>query len=421
MSTLNFNVSGDPENDQPRLIADNPPGGTTLSTHFEGVPGSAPNRFVAVVPPDITGGATLYYQGGKKSFRVIVPPGDGPWEAGLPPCLPPEYEGDVTRVAMIFTPETFALPVLEARGRYFWQSGNRFFLNGCSAFNLYSRYLTEGEAPVRNLLHQYRAIGFNSARIWTAYNIDKIGRLIPREHENFYARTRELNSLCAEFGIYPYWTAFAGASAETLGTPGEMIEHQFRLQDAIATDAFPLLDLHNEFDNPPNAASKFITPNPPNSVLWSQGSNSQDTDPPQPYGRFYARHPGSSEWQRKVGKQNIDFANGVNLWLPGVDDETVRVEPAGETNRQHCHDAGMMGAFFISGATFHSAQGKLAQPFSGPEFDCAVSWCEGVHSVPLDIAQEGRYTHLESEEGDGVIRCYEKTLNGRAHRVKVYA
>lgn len=104
MSTLNFNVGGDPGDDQPVLIADNPPGGTTLSTHFEGVPGQPPNRFVATVPSTITGGATLRYQGGKKEFRVIVPPGDGPWEAGMPPCIPPEYNGDFRRVLLSYDP-----------------------------------------------------------------------------------------------------------------------------------------------------------------------------------------------------------------------------------------------------------------------------------------------------------------------------
>ncbi len=94
MSTLNFNVSGDPKGDQPVIIADNPPGGTQLASHFEGVPGSAPNRFVVTVPPDITGGASLYYQNRSKWLRVIVPPGEGSWEASDPPCRPPEYPPD---------------------------------------------------------------------------------------------------------------------------------------------------------------------------------------------------------------------------------------------------------------------------------------------------------------------------------------
>lgn len=102
MSTLNFNVAGDPKGDQPQIIADNPPGGTLVASHFEG--GAPPNRFVGTVPATVTGGGTLHYDHGKQSFRVIMPPGDGPWEAGLPPCLPDEYHGDSSRVAMIYGP-----------------------------------------------------------------------------------------------------------------------------------------------------------------------------------------------------------------------------------------------------------------------------------------------------------------------------
>lgn len=416
MSTLNFNVAGDPGDDVPVLIADNPPGGTTLSTHFEGVPGAWPNRFVAVVPASITGGATLKFRGGE--CRVIVPPGEGSWEAANPPCIPPEYHGDVERVALHYKKVTVGLSPLEPRGRYFWQDGHRFFLNGGSAFAAYERYLTGSD--IRPFLAQRQELGFNAARIWTAYNIGKIGRLVPREVPGFYERIAEMNALCSEYGQYPYWTAFAGASAETLGDRGAMIEHQFRLQDALLRDGYPLLDLHNEFDNPPNRDAQFIGPNPPDGLLWSQGSNSQDVDPPSPFGRFYARHPGSSEWQRKVGKQNYDFAQDKSIQIPGVDDETVRVEPAGEMNLAHCYDAGQNGAFFVAGAFFHSAEAKLAVPFSN-EYQQALAWCRGVASVPLEIVQDGTYFN-RGDRLPEIIRVYEKIKGGvGSHRIEVRA
>lgn len=102
MSTLNFNVGGDPKGDQPTLVADNPPGGSLVASHFEG--GNPPNRFVGTVPATITGGGTIHYDHGRKSFRVIFPPGDGPWEAGMAPCLPPEYNGDSERVVLRYGP-----------------------------------------------------------------------------------------------------------------------------------------------------------------------------------------------------------------------------------------------------------------------------------------------------------------------------
>lgn len=413
-----MNVAGNPKDDQPVLVADNPPGGTTLATHFEGVPGQWPNRFVAVVPPEITGGATLYYQQKRKSFRVIVPPGEGSWEAGLPPCLPPEYEGDGGQVALVYTPSVFTLPTLEVRGRFFWQSGHRCFLNGATGFNAYARFLDEGPDAIRGFLFQRQSLGFNAIRIWTAFHIPNIGRLIPREHPDYYERIAGMDSLCAEYGQYPYWTCYAGANAETLGTQNDMIAHQLRLQEAISP--FALLDLHNEFDNPLNGASQFIGPTPPSSVLWSQGSNVQDVDPPTPLGRFYARHPGATEQQRKIGKQNIDYANERNVWIPGVDDETNRMEPH-NVNVTHLYDGAACGAFFCAGAFYHSAQAKIAVEWSGPELDGARAWCQGAASVPLDIAQEGLYFHRVEQETPEIIRVYEKILNGRSHVLKIHA
>lgn len=418
MKQINVNVAGNPEDDRPDVVADNPPGGTFLESHFEGVEGQTPNRFVAVMPDDYSGGATVYYDGNKK-FRIILPPGEGSWEAGAPPCIPPEYEGDVNRVAIIYTPRTFALPTLEVRGRYFWQEGRRFFLNGASAFNAYGLYLQQGENAAREFWHQRQEFGFNAGRIWTAYNIPLIGRLVPREVKGFYQRMTEFNSLCAEYGQYPYWTCFAGANSETLGTQADMIDHR-QMMDVMLAGTFALMDQHNEYDNPPNRESMFIAPNPPASVLWSQGSNSQDTDPPPPLGRFYAYHPASqSEWQRKVGKQNIDFANAHNVWLPGVDDETVRLEPGGETSLSHVHDAAQQGAFFIASAFMHSAQAKRAALFSGPELACALAWNEGVRKVHLDIAQEGQYVRHDSDDPH-VLRVYEKVLGDRSQTIITY-
>lgn len=328
---------------------------------------------------------------------------------------------DVDMLPMEDVRPSFSLPVLEPRGRYFWQNGQRFFLNGATAFNAFALYLQQGEGAVSEFLHQRQELGFNAARIWTAYNIPLIGRLVPREVPGYYDRMLEMNALCAAYGQYPYWTVFAGANAETLGGRQEMLDH-LRLMGAALDGTFALMDEHNEYGYWPNDESKFIGPNPPSTVLWSQGSGMQDAAPPQPFGRFYAYHPASqSEWQRKVGKQNIDFAIEFNLLSPGVDDETVRLEPNGETNVQHVHDAAQQGAFFGAGAFMHSAQAKRAALFIGPEHVCAVAWNAGVRGVPLDIAQEGRYEHLEGQEGPGILRVYRKTLGDRSHTITTYA
>lgn len=411
---LRFNVGGDPSDDIPTLYPDLPPNTPGIVCTFE-----QPGRLLAIIPSAVYGGATLIYQCGSKSFRVIVPPNkEGQWEAGDPLCLPPEYGGDPDKVALHYTPDA-DLPILEPRGRYFWQDGERFFLNGATAFGAIAVLYEQGEAAVRARFKQRQDLGFNSARLWTAINNPTIMRMIPREHPDFYEVVVTLSHLAAEYEQYPYWTVYAGASAETLGDQGAMIEHQHRMEQALAPLGFSLLDLHNEEDNSFNAASKFISPNPPGSLVWSQGSNNQDVDPPQPYGRFVARHPGSAEWQRKTGKQLWDFQQNSGLQLPGVDDETVRCEPGGETNRRHAFDAARCGALFVAGAFYHSAQAKRFELFSGSELDLAAGWCEGVRWVTergLDVAQEGSYSRPEDPN---FLRVYVKTLGGRQTRVEV--
>lgn len=142
MSTVNFNVTGNPGTDQPILIADNPPGGTTLGTRFEGVPGQSPNRFVATVPTTTTGAATMHYQKGQKTFRVLLPPGDGPYEGGLPPCLPPEYNGDASKVTLAYSP---VLLPLHADGIHIRTSdGARYIHHHATNYLLFQRFL-EGQ------------------------------------------------------------------------------------------------------------------------------------------------------------------------------------------------------------------------------------------------------------------------------------
>ncbi len=413
---LRFNVAGEPGTDVPTLQPDLPPGHPPIFGTFE-----QPGRMLMVIPDEVYGGSTVSYQHEQKTFRVIVPPNqEGQWEAGDPLCLPPEYHGDPDKVALHYTPIVKLSP-LEVRGRYFWKDGQRFFLNGATAFNAPGRFASEGPDPLRPVFAQRQGL-FNCARFFSAYNIPGIGRCIPREISGFYDQiVPGVSLLAAEYGQYPYWTVYAGADSVTLGTRDQMIEHQHRMEDALGPLGFCLLDLHNEKDNPANDPSDFTGPNPPNTLLWSQGSNIQDVDPPTPYGRFAARHPGSSEWQRKVGKQAWDFQQGNGITFPVVDDETVRCEPTGETNRQHAHDAGACGALFIAGAFYHSAQAKRFDLLTGSELDTADGWCEGVRSIEaqgLDIAQEGQYSRPEDPN---YLRVYMKTLGSRAIRLEIDA
>lgn len=435
---LRFNVGGDPGDDTPYAETDPQPAigkpsikifGTLGREEADGsgvfIPGARPaNRMQMLVPLEATGGSWVYYQHGMKKFRIIFPPLEATEfqsEAGLPPQLPPEYS-DPDMVALHYTP-IINLPALELAGRFFRQNGQRFFLNGATGFNGTGRFVYEGPDALRPFLAQRQALGFNAIRLWSAYNIPLIGRVIPREIPDLYERVVPgLSALCAEYGQYPYWTGLTGPYSVTLGGQNEIVEHDRRMQDALSRVPYALYDRRNEFSKDVNQVGPL-----PALTLWtaSQGSGQQDEDPPTPYGRFAARHPGSSEWQRKVGKQAWDSQNNLSSNIPWVDDETVRCEPGGETNHRHAHDAGACGALFIAGAFFHSAQAKLAVPFTGPngELDTAAGWCEGVASIVaqgLDIAQDGQYTNHGDKLPD-IIRIYEKRLGARSITLEIGA
>src|SRR5262245_50411095 len=87
-------------------------------------------------------------------------------------------------------------------------TGARFTAIECSDFNLYNRFL-RGE-DIRPILQQRANIGFNLLRVWTAYVIAGIGRLVPRERGDFCAGIPEFLDLCSQFGLYVEFTAFTG-------------------------------------------------------------------------------------------------------------------------------------------------------------------------------------------------------------------
>ncbi len=119
---IRFNVGGDQRDDQPYIMPDrvvDPATNEPTNEKPEPIPvvlgredadgfheGATPaNRGLAKVPAKNTGGSDFWYQHGQKTFRVILPPPDRQFqnEAGLPPCLPPEYNGDADRVALHYT------------------------------------------------------------------------------------------------------------------------------------------------------------------------------------------------------------------------------------------------------------------------------------------------------------------------------
>jgi hypothetical protein len=428
---IRFNVGGDAKDDVPFIQPDNPPRSPIIACVFESA-----GRLLGKIPNTNTGGAWLYYQKARKMFRIILPPIDvqGEWEAfdaNDPtggPCFPPEYNGDREKVALHYA-WSYELPVLQRVGRYWRRNGDRFFLNGATGFNAMGVLYGQGEQVVRQRMRQREDLGLNAIRFWTGYDVPLVGRLVPKEHPHFY--DEDLPALCsiaAEFGQYPYVTGFTGAYGTAFNNdPGQLRDHDARLAATLAAIPYAFYDRRNESTKDVNQTNA-LSATPPYTPVWSQGSNQQDEDPPKPYGLFYARHPASSEWQRKVGKQNIDFANGGNvdgqmIDLPGVDDETVRLEPAGEMNIRHCHDAGACGAFFIAGAFVHSRQLKAFDLLTADgELNQVAAWCDGVYYIwnrGLDIVQDGEYHHLTGRESSEIVRSYQKVLGAREQTLDI--
>lgn len=293
----------------------------------------------------------------------------------------------------------------------------RFTVIQTSDFNLYNRWLS-GE-NIDPLLQQRQDVGFNSPRIWTAYNIPLIGRLIPREHADFYRRVPEFMDYVAGYGHYPEWTAFTGPYGGIFDSQAEMIAHWEALDDAL-TGCTNLLDLEaiNEGDNAPNAGVPLDRLRRPSNKIASHGSAVQDAPPMLPAWDVAGHRPGGNEWWRKVGHNPMaDVSDVYNL--PSWCNETTRM-PDNDSNPNHAYDAAASGVLLCAGAgCYHSPEGKNSTLWTGRSLQCAHAWADGAKSVPLEF-QPGRYVHRSDLENDQILRAYSKVLpDGREFVVRI--
>lgn len=283
----------------------------------------------------------------------------------------------------------------------------RFTVIQNSDFNLYNRWLS-GES-IDPLLQQRQDVGFNSPRIWTAFNIPLIGRLIPREHPDFYRRVPEFMDYVAGYGMYPEWTAFTGPYGGIFDNQAEMIAHWERLDDAL-NGCTNLLDLEaiNEGDNAPNAGVPLDKLRRPTNKNASHGSAVQDAPPMQPVWDVAGHRPGSSQEWRKVGHNPMaDVADVFNV--PSWCNETVR-RPDNDSSWEHAFDAAASATLLCSGSCFHSPSGKNSTLFIGRELQLAQAWTAGARSVPLEY-QAGSYRHRSDLENDQILRAYSRVLS----------
>jgi len=318
-----------------------------------------------------------------------------------------------------------ALAPLGIEGQFFTVGGQPWTMIECSDFNLLNRYV-RGE-DIQPILQQRRDCGFNTLRVWTAYDLEDagIGRLIPSEHPDYDTRLLEFLRLCAQWGLYVELTAFTGRMHSGYTTifqdDDARLAHWARLRD-VAPPETTLLELVNEGDHEANYQIPWSRLTRPEHHIASRGSARADLWPPQvppfasPWG-FSSYHTNDlPEWPRKVGHNAMEIADRYGI--PVTANENQRF-PDKDSTPTHAYDAARAAALLCAGSCYHSARGKSSQLWTGVELDCAVAWALGARSVPLEF-QRGAYRHRTELERPDLLRVYSRTLpDGREYIVEV--
>jgi hypothetical protein len=285
------------------------------------------------------------------------------------------------------------------------KTGERFTAIECSDFNLYGRYLQEGEDVVRAVLEERASIGFNMLRVWTAYwgppqFEAEIGRLVPAEHPEMYQRLPDFLLLCASYGLYVELTAFTG----------NVIAGHWDALGAVLPDCpNVLLELVNEHGAyPSDLDPQQFAPLP--GVVCSHGSSASQAVPVRPWWHYETSHwVNVFEWQRKTGHNSMEFCQGAEALpashVPCLANENTR--PDQDANEMHFYDAAAGAALLCAGSCFHSQSGKKSALFDARDRDYAEAWVTGCESVNLDY-QDGRYRHASELEGEDDLRVYQR-------------
>lgn len=303
------------------------------------------------------------------------------------------------------------LPRLRVRGQFFeLADGTHWTCIEATSFQLLQRLLN-GE-DVTPVLDQLADIGFNTVRVLGM--CDLMFHLYPQEHgDDYWNALVTLSHLCAARGLYVELTAFADATRVMPNLP-DQLTHWAVVQHYTQPLTNVFVELVNENDQSINAIQTDAFPRLM-GVLCSHGSNGSafvgTIAPPQPAWDYEVLHwNAASEWQRKCGKDSMDYAlrNGHPTRAnenPRCDDEEGSVD--------RWRSAGQCMALMCEGGCFHSILGKQSALLTGHQFDCAKAFCEGAHSIDLSV-QDIEYDHrkdLEKDASGNVIwlRVYEKS------------
>lgn len=313
-------------------------------------------------------------------------------------------------------PPEMHVPRVVIRGHFFaLETGEPWTMIECSDFNLLNRFV-QGE-DITPILAQRREVGFNTLRVWTAYDVPGIGTLKPSAP--LYTAIPEFLRRLEAFGLYAEMTAFTGPYTTLFASEDQKVAHWESLIIAVAHASNVFLELVNEGDHPANCDLPFIRLREPTDLLCSHGSGTADAPPIVPLWTYGGYHTNDlNEWQRKVGHNAMELADLYHV--PIVSNENTRF-PDRDDSPQHASDAAAAGALLPAGSCYHSVRGKTSELWEGRELECAFAWTAGALSVPLAF-QQGTYHHLPQLESPGVLRVYDRSLpDGRAFIVRIRA
>lgn len=322
-------------------------------------------------------------------------------------------------------PPVVTLPRLVPHGGVFrLETGARFTVIEASSFNLLGRLVLEGDRAITPVIDELGEIGFNFARVWTAYAGGptfeaEIGRLLPAEHPELYDAMPELARICSRREIYIEYTGYTGPDD---GQGGVTPDHWLRMGEALQPVKDQVLgELVNEHNAHPSLRDiNAYRPIP--GVLCAHGSNGAQSIPVRPPWQYETAHwNDTNEWWRKVGHNAWEFTEGADQLpashVPTLSNETTRPDHDGTLH--HFYDAAAGAALLCAGSCFHSMSGKKSALFSDADRPFAEAWVAGAKSVNLDF-QEGRYVHAMELEGPTDLRVYQKILpDGRRETVRI--
>lgn len=184
-----------------------------------------------------------------------------------------------------------SLTPLRVDGFHFANDAGRWFGVGATHFLLYQKYLDGGDQAIIPQLQQMKDLGFNFVRVIGM--VASFSHWYPQEHPDYYDKIPAFLDLCASYGLYVYWTAFADTRV-VMPNPLDQQTHWAKTCNALLLRPNRFLEKVNEDDQHDNHVDAHL-PKPPGLLSCCGSNGGQPTaNPPMPFpdwdfGDFHVR------------------------------------------------------------------------------------------------------------------------------------